>query len=398
MNERQLRYLQITAAQGSIHKAAAALKRNPSTLTRAVKNIEESIGLSLFLRTAGGLVPTAGGEQVIRLGGEILRRYDDLERWRSCRCEGRGRRHEWTENELEYLTVIREEKNISRAARELYLAQPSLSQMVLELEDDMGEPIFFRVKDGVAETAFGTELINRLEELRRLHRELEVELEAFSQLKKGTLTFGIPLNLGTYLLPMFLPQFSERYPGIQVRIRENNTSELERLLIAKKIDFCIMHDHGNQEMIEYEEFSDDPFYLVVPGGKRNRYHLPKGRPLTAGDLKNIEEAPFIMVANRQKLRLVADKILTAAGIRPNIRCTTKSMETAKRLAAAGMGVTFLPKSYLTLYSGVEGLESYPLEESLNGSWKLVAARLKNEPMPRSSGELLRMLKEGLSSG
>lgn len=204
-------------------------------------------------------------------------------------------------------------------------------------------------------------------------------------MKKGTLTFGIPMNLGTYLLPMFLPEFSECYPGIQIQIRENNTSELERLLIARKIDFCIMHDYGKQEMIEYESFSDDPFYLVIPAAKKEEYCLPEEKALTAGELKKLAEAPFIMVANRQKLRLVVDDILSAAGIKPKIRCTTKSMETAKRLVAGGMGVTFLPRSYLTLYSGTEGLASYPLEECLNGSWKLVAAYLKK-------GAFIKMLQ------
>ena len=75
-----------------------------------------------------------------------------------------------------------------------------------------------------------------------------------------------------------------------------------------------------------------------------------------------------MVANRQKLRQVADSILAQLSIKPNIRYTTKNMETAKRLAAAGMGITFLPHSYLNLFSGVENLACYPLDPALQASW------------------------------
>lgn len=77
-----------------------------------------------------------------------------------------------------------------------------------------------------------------------------------------------------------------------------------------------------------------------------------------------------MVANRQKLRQVADSILEQLSIKPDIRCTTKSMETAKRLAAAGMGVTFLPHSYLNLFSGVDNLACYPLIQHCRprGNW------------------------------
>ena len=104
-----------------------------------------------------------------------------------------------------------------------------------------------------------------------------------------------------------------------------------------------------------------------------------------------------MVASRQKLRQVADEILRKAGIRPDICCTTKSMETAKRLAAGGMGATFLPKSYMTLYSGTEGLSCYPLDEELGASWKLVAAYPADEKISRASREFLRTLKECLKN-
>lgn len=394
MNERQLRYLKVIAEERSIHKASSLLKKNPSTLTRGLKNLEEELGVQIFLRTSTGLSNTPEGSQILVFAEEILQMFEGLSRW-CFGTQGKAQSHEWTEQELRYLLMIREQQNISRAAKELYMAQPSLSQMLMELEEELGQKIFLRTKEGVMETNFGREFLDQLELIWDRYRQIRKELEEFQQMKKGTLTFGIPMNLGTYLLPLFLPVFSETYPGIQVQIRENNTSELERLMLAKKIDFCIMHDYGNESQLEYVHFHDDPFYLVVPGRMRAQFDFPKDRKLTAKDLLRLEDAPFIMVANRQKLRLVVDRILEIAGIRPYIRCTTKSMETAKRLVAAGMGVTFLPRSYLTLYSGVEGLESYPIDERLNGSWKLVAAYPKKGNLSRSSREFLRMLKECL---
>ena len=100
-----------------------------------------------------------------------------------------------------------------------------------------------------------------------------------------------------------------------------------------------------------------------------------------------------MVSARQKLRLVADQILSHAEVEPDIVCTTKSMETAKRLVAAGVGITFLPRSYLNLYSGVEGLACYPLDPGLEGSWTLAVACPKEGKMSRSSREFLKLLKE-----
>lgn len=402
MNEHQLRCLCVIAEEKNIRRAARILSRNPSSLTRLLKTCEEELGVPLFVRARDGLTVTPEGESFFSLAGPVLEQFEELQRWIAGGEEAaaRGRRepenrHSWTENEIRYLLTIREYQNISRAAQELFVAQPSLSQMILEVEAELGQPVFLRGKDGARETEFGRELLLRLERIQQGLQEIYAEMEEFQQMRRGRITFGIPMNLGTYLIPLLLPSFAEAYPGIQVNIRENNTSELEKLLMDKKIDFCIMHDPGRQESLEYTEFSDDPFYLVVPGRWKGKLDFSPDSVLTAEDLEKLADIPFVMVANRQKLRLVADQILSHAGIKPRIRCTTRSMETAKRLVAAGMGVTFLPGSYMTLYSGTEGLEAYPVDPALGGSWKLVVARRKRETLPRSSREFLRMMQESL---
>ena len=69
------------------------------------------------------------------------------------------------------------------------------------------------------------------------------------------------------------------------------------------------------------------------------------------------------------------------------------VETAKRLAAAGMGVTFLPHSYLNLFSGVDNLACYPLDPALQASWKLVIGYPDGRLLSRCSKEFIRYLKQ-----
>ncbi len=284
-----------------------------------------------------------------------------------------------------------------KTAGELFIAQPSLSQTLMNLEHDYDRRIFVRTNEGVEPTADGLAFLEEVREIGGLFRQLRAQLEEFQDLKKGTITFGIPQNLGAYLLPVILPVFSSRYPGIQVHFRENNSTELDKLLLADKTDFSIMHNQEANESLTYEAFFEDPFYLVVPMGMKAGLGLPEHRNLRAEDLQILKTVPFVMVAARQKLRQVADSILEKSGIRPEIRYVTKSMETAKRLAAAGMGVTFLPYSYLTLYSGMEGLACYQLDGCLEASWELVVAYPKKGRLSRSAKEFLRVLKECLVS-
>lgn len=384
MNQQQLIFIRQIARTGSIRGAAVCVDRTPSALTRGLKSVENELGCQLFRRIREGMVPTSEGDTVLSYGEQILETLEKI-----------GKDRSWSENEIRYLLCIREARSITGAAETLFIAQPSLSQVLKEVEEEIGFKIFQRDRNGAGETREGTQLLDQLEESWKLWKEMRDELGEYRELKKGTVTIGIPMNLGACILPVVVPVFRRRYPGVKVFIRENNSQELEKMMLSHKVDFCILHFQKALEAVRYEEFSDDPFYLAVPEAFRSQILLPEGKVLNADDLRQLKKLPFVMVASRQKLRQVADEILKKAGIRPDICCTTKSMETAKRLCAAGMGATFLPKSYMTLYSGTEGLVCYPLEEELGASWKLVTAYPADEKLSRASREFLRTLKECL---
>lgn len=369
MNERQLRYFCTIAREENIQKAAAVLHKDSSTLTRTVKNMEEEIDAPLFKRTREGLVLTAEGETTIRFARKVF------ETTKECHSL-----HSWTEQEIRYLLEVNEQGRISAAAEKLFVAQPSLSQKLWQIEKDLGNPLFERNRRGVRSTEYGKHIIETLKQVEELYRQYKKDLEECMEMKKGTVTVGIPMNLGTCLLPAILPAFAGQYPKVKVNIREGNSSELEKLLLEKKVDFCIMHQHDTSDLVQLKSFSEDPFYLVIPKTMKNRLQFGDTQNLLVKDLKKLQNIPFIMVAKRQKLRQVTDQILESAGIVPEICCTTRNMETAKRFVAAGMGVTILPQSYLTLYSGTENLEWYLLDKSLNASWKLVMANLKGEKL------------------
>ncbi|RHR44301.1 LysR family transcriptional regulator [Clostridium sp. AF18-27] len=454
MNGKQLRYITAIAETGSIRGGAALLGKDASTMARTLKKMEQDFNVRLFRRTPEGLRTTPEGEAVLGIMEEIVRSCEVLHGGEALPANkaltdreilpssevlpgsealpssealpgsealpssealpgsealpssealpgtraipARPAGSNLTEQEIRYLLTIRDCGSISRAAAELYIAQPSLSQVLRQVEEEFGLMIFKRTSRGVEPTEAGRVLLDRLHAIRGLYRRLELTVEEFQDMKRGTITFGVPQNLGAYLLPMVLPAFSAQYPGIRVRFRENNSTELDRLLLADKTDFSIMHFQEENTALAYEAFFDDPFYLVIPGGMTGRFGFTEGRKLLEEDLQPLGNLPFIMVARGQKLRQVADQILETCGITPDIRFETKSMETAKRLTAAGLGVTFLPGSYLTLYSGMEGLACFQLDESLGASWQLVAAYPKKGGLSRSAREFLRVLGDCLA--
>lgn len=302
-----------------------------------------------------------------------------------------------TQNELIYMLAVAEHGSVSKAAAELYISQPSLSQEIKKVEKEFGQPLFLRTPSGLSPTLFGEKYLQTAAQILGCYKDLLMHLDEFRSMKRGSITFGIPLNLGTCLLPHILPAFTSMYPGITVNFKENNSVELDKMLLAGKTEFSIMHYQGPHDMICYEKILSDPFYLVMPASFRWKYSYSESEPLSAGDLQKLQQEFFIMVPGRQKLRQVADSILEKAGVRPRVRYTTKSMETAKRLVAGGAGVTFLPYSYLNLFSGTEGLACYALDDSLDASWQLVLAYMEKNPLSRGAGEFIRLLRKSLEA-
>lgn len=383
MDERQLVYAAAIEKAGSLRQAARELDREYSTLARSLKRLEEELGSPLFRRGSLGLRTTSEGEAFFAWARQALGVFRKM---------GRKQEGNLTEREMEYLLRIRREKGIARAAQSLYIAQPSLSQILMKLEEECGFALFTREKDGVRETNEGSRFLDQVEELAGIYRKMRRQLEEFQQLKRGLVSFGIPINLGTSLLPDILPRFSALYPGVEVRFFENNSVELDRMVLEGRTDFNIMHFQSPKETLEYEILGVDPFCLAAPSSWGERLGLKEGA-IGKRELKELEPEPFIMVARGQKLRQTADEILSQAQVKPKILCSTKSMETAKRLVAAGMGLTLLPMSYTTLLSDRKGILCVPISEELEASWKIVIAYPKGEELPCCCREFLRLLRQ-----
>ena len=383
MDERQLVYAAAIEKAGSLRQAARELDREYSTLARSLKRLEEELGSPLFRRGSLGLRTTSEGEAFFAWARQALGVFRKM---------GRKQEGNLTEREMEYLLRIRREKGIARAAQSLYIAQPSLSQILMKLEEECGFALFTREKDGVRETNEGSRFLDQVEELAGIYRKMRRQLEEFQQLKRGLVSFGIPINLGTSLLPDILPRFSALYPGVEVRFFENNSVELDRMVLEGRTDFNIMHFQSPKETLEYEILGVDPFCLAAPSSWGERLGLKEGE-IGKRELKELEPEPFIMVARGQKLRQTADEILSQAQVKPKVLCSTKSMETAKRLVAAGMGLTLLPMSYTTLLSDRKGILCVPISEELEASWKIVIAYPKGEELPCCCREFLRLLRQ-----
>lgn len=309
-----------------------------------------------------------------------------------------------TERELLYVKTIADERSISKAAEKLFLSQPSLSKCVQKIEESLGTKLFKRTNTGLVLTFAGERYYKVATQILRLYNDFEIEVGDINNFKKGRITFGITIYLATLILPDILPIFRQHYPNIEVCIEEKNTSELEKSLSSGEIDFAVMHTSPAYELsdnlnIDFYPIYRDQFLLAARKGHPLGKHAveSKSSDYPRIDIRLFEKEPFIMLSRWQRIRQVSDMILERAGVRPNVAFTTKSYETARRLACEGLGVAFVPEQYLQIFPGINDQDYYSMDEALEPYWDLCVAIQKNVYVPKAAQAFIRMVNDKYGS-
>src|SRR5215470_7105635 len=177
-------------------------------------------------------------------------------------------------HQLTYFESVSRHLHFTRAAQELNVAQPSVSQQIRKLEHELGAPLFHRMKRHVALTEAGKTFLPHAKAVLRQLEEARVEVQELSGLRKGTLAVGAPPSVGTHLLPRALAAFSQRHPGITLTFREAGSRTLVQLLEQGDLDLAVVIQPIRHPVLETLPLLEEELLLAVPrshalaGGKR----------------------------------------------------------------------------------------------------------------------------------
>lgn len=311
-----------------------------------------------------------------------------------------------TSRELLYVKTIADEKSITKAAQKLYLTQPSLSHCVMRIEEQMGVKLFKRTTGGLLLTYAGERYYQIACHILRVYNDFEVEINDINELDRGRITFGITNYLATYLLPQLLPKYHWLHPGVEVKIVEENSTDMERSLLAGKLDFVIMHANPETNFPEKNQlqtwsFGQSPFIIVAPPDNPYRSRaVDIGLKYPMLDLKLLADEPFLMVSRGQRIRQMSDYILNNAGVQPTPALVSKSYETLRRLAAAGMGYTLVPQEYAEIFHSDPQPFYFSIDPVHKPYWNMVAAICNNNYLSLASRAFIDLLAShyGVDSG
>jgi LysR family hydrogen peroxide-inducible transcriptional activator len=239
--------------------------------------------------------------------------------------------------QFQYAIQIAAEKNFSRAAEKLHLAQPSLSQQLSKLEKEIGVLLFQRNTNSVEITHAGEVFVEKAQKILDMVNQLKKEMEDISQMRKGKLVVGSLPITGSHILPLVLPVFQSRYPEIEIVLVEDTSTRLEHLTSNGQTDICLLTLPLHEPSLTYQSLIEEEIWLALP--PQHTLLQAKNQPIQISDLG---KEPFIVLKKGQGFRQITEELCLSAGFQPNIVFESSNIDTVQSLVAAGMGIAFVP--------------------------------------------------------
>ena len=237
---------------------------------------------------------------------------------------------------LRYFLTVVDEGSVTRAARRLHVAQPSLSQALRALESELGAELFHRVGRGLRLSAAGEALIGPARQVLRTIDEARDAISGIVELKTGTLEIAALATLAVDPMATLIGRFREQHPGVQVRVHEPESADGVRALVrdgACELGAAHLPLPGDQ--ITAHPLGEQELLFVLPPAS-----IPQSeRPLGARELAM---TPLVVSPPGTSTRILLEQALSAVGVTPKIAVETAAREAIVPLVLAGAGAALLP--------------------------------------------------------
>jgi LysR family transcriptional regulator, hydrogen peroxide-inducible genes activator len=239
-------------------------------------------------------------------------------------------------HQLRYFCAVAETGSFSRAAEHSHVAQPSLSQQILKLEDELGARLFDRLGRSVRLTDVGKAFLPRA---RAVLRELEAAKGDVVERKDsvaGSLTVGVIPTIAPYFLPRRLASFTRQFSQAHVTIVEEITPILLDRLRASTADVAVLALPVRGHEFETFPLLTEPLFAALP----KKHQLSGRRSL---GLKDLRKEPFLLLRDGHCFRDTAVAACDRARLSPRIIFESGQFSSILSMVGTGMGVSIVPE-------------------------------------------------------
>lgn len=296
-----------------------------------------------------------------------------------------------------YVLTLAYHRSFSKAADELNISQPSLSQYILKIEKELDVSLFDRSGSDVRLTDAGRIYIEVGRQILDLERQMQNRLSDLREFNTGSIIIGVSPYRGVCLMPHVLSRFHERYPGMTVIMDERVGSDLIESARHGDFDLCITTLPVDERVFSYELIMRDEVVVAMPSDSplcrkaQSRAERVEGRLYPAIDPALLDGEEFVMISESQVMQQILDRLCESQGLhlRKTVECI--SLEAQLAMVKAGLGAALMPTS-LTRFSENDGAVTFFSLKPELPFREIVVAFRKGQVHSRAIADLIDIMK------
>ncbi len=238
--------------------------------------------------------------------------------------------------QLRYFVAVAEAGTISRAAERCGVTQPSISEQLRRLEEELGVDVLDRLGRGVALTEAGRALLPRARRILAQAHELESSVRAEVEEGRGRLAVGAIPTMAPYLVPALVARLREEHPECEAHVREDLTQHLLEAIEDHELDVAIVSTPIDHDLIEVEVLGVEPMFVVAPVGS----------PLCAAPEISLPDLRAQAAVTLHEMHCLGGQIAefcAAHRVAGNVVCRMTQIGTLLEFVRLGLGVSIVPR-------------------------------------------------------
>lgn len=236
---------------------------------------------------------------------------------------------------LVFITVA-EKKNFTRAAEELHMTQPAVSQYIQMLERNAGTKLLDRSSKHVQLNKAGEIVYHHAKEIVGLYTRMQYLVDDLLHKATGRLAIGASYTFGEYVLPRIIARLQDQYPLIKPAITIGNTKDISEGVAGNELEIGIVEGEFRHEKLHIEPFAEDLMDIMVSSA-----HRLAG--LEKVDYADLADETWIVRESGSGTRDAVEAMFTRLGFRPKSSMEFGSTQLIKESVEAGLGITLLSR-------------------------------------------------------
>ncbi|MGG3467655.1 LysR family transcriptional regulator [Neobacillus pocheonensis] len=289
---------------------------------------------------------------------------------------------------LQYFIEVANYSSFSRAANQLFITQPTISKMIKNLEMELGVALFDRSRKQLILTDAGRIILEQAKLIDKAFKNLEMELDNLTGLKKGHIRIGLPPIFNAQHFLKIVGDFHERYPGITFQLVEEGSKRIEENVEKNLLDVGVVVLPTKNEIFDHFSFMEENLKVIL----HSSHPLSEREQVNLADLEN---ESFILF---NKDFVLNDRIIhscNSAGFNPHIISESSQRPFIEEMVASKFGVSLLPESVCrNLNKHIKSVNV--VNPSI--SWRLGIIWGRNQYFSYAAKEWLEFTKSRLSLG